>query len=69
VNDSTEASGSKPRSNIKKNRILPAKKENKKEVESVNANPTVRIVLKKEKQIWKPKGKLSDNSLNKTKQI
>ncbi|GJW89991.1 hypothetical protein Tco_0167544 [Tanacetum coccineum] len=27
VNDSTEASGSKPRSNTKKNRILPAKKE------------------------------------------
>ncbi|GJR03525.1 integrase, catalytic region, zinc finger, CCHC-type containing protein [Tanacetum coccineum] len=117
VNDSTEASGSKPRSNTKKNRILPAKKENKKEVEvrlrtnksvwtkvnrvdssisskrvvinsnsesvnsashgmcvvnilnSVNATPTVRIVLNKEKQIWKPKGKLSDNSLNKTKQI
>ncbi|GJS51122.1 putative ribonuclease H-like domain-containing protein [Tanacetum coccineum] len=125
VNDSTEASGSKPRSNTKKNRILPAKKENKKEVEvrlrtnksvwtkvnrvdssisfkrvvinsnsesvcktcnkcvnsanhgmcvvnilnSVNATPTVRTVLNKEKQIWKPKGKLSDNSLNKTKQI
>ncbi|GJZ87469.1 hypothetical protein Tco_0659079 [Tanacetum coccineum] len=99
VNDSTEASGSKPRSNTKKNRILPAKKENKKEVEvrlrtnksvwtkvnrvdssisskrvvinsnsesvnsashgmcvvnilnSVNATPTVRIVLNKEKQI------------------
>ncbi|GJS70560.1 retrovirus-related pol polyprotein from transposon TNT 1-94 [Tanacetum coccineum] len=33
VNESTEASGSKPRSNTKKNRILPAKKENKKEVE------------------------------------
>ncbi|GJV07688.1 hypothetical protein Tco_1345344 [Tanacetum coccineum] len=29
VNDSTEASGSKPRSNTKKNRILPAKKEKK----------------------------------------
>ncbi|GKB50966.1 hypothetical protein Tco_0901719, partial [Tanacetum coccineum] len=117
VNDSTEASGSKPRSNTKKNRILPAKKENKKEVEvrlrtnksvwtkvnrvdssisskrvvinsnsesvnsasngmcvvnvlnSVNATPTVRIVLHNEKQIWKPKGKLSDNSLNTTKQI
>ncbi|GJT17332.1 putative ribonuclease H-like domain-containing protein [Tanacetum coccineum] len=117
VNDSTEASGSKPRSNTKKNRTLPAKKENKKEVEvrlrtnrsvwkkvnrvdssisskrvvinsnsesvnsasngmcvvnvlnSVNATPTVRIVLHNEKQIWKPKGKLSDNSLNKTKQI
>ncbi|GJV10206.1 hypothetical protein Tco_1351747 [Tanacetum coccineum] len=36
---------------------------------SVNATPTVRTVLNKEKQIWKPKGKLSDNSLNKTKQI
>ncbi|GJV20670.1 hypothetical protein Tco_1369690 [Tanacetum coccineum] len=117
VNDSTEASGSKPRSNTKKNRILPAKKENKKEVEvrhrtnrsvwtkvnrvdssisskrvvinsnsesvnsasngmcvvnvlnSVNATPTIRIVLHKDKQIWKPKGKLSDNSFNKTKQI
>ncbi|GJY73942.1 hypothetical protein Tco_0478373, partial [Tanacetum coccineum] len=125
VNTSTEASGSKPRSNTKKNRILPAKSENKKKVEdhprtnksvwtkvnrvdssisskrvvinsnsesmcktcnkclnsashemcvvnilnSVNATPTVKIVLNKEKQIWKPKGKLSDNSLNKTKQI
>ncbi|GKA35402.1 hypothetical protein Tco_0721893 [Tanacetum coccineum] len=36
---------------------------------SVNATPTVKIVLNKGKQIWKPKGKLSDNSLNKTKQI
>ncbi|GJR98681.1 retrovirus-related pol polyprotein from transposon TNT 1-94 [Tanacetum coccineum] len=35
VNDSTEESWSKPRSNTKKNRILPAKKENKKEVESL----------------------------------
>ncbi|GJY22276.1 hypothetical protein Tco_0394842 [Tanacetum coccineum] len=78
VNDSTEASGSKPRSNTNRNRILPTKKENKKEVEvrlrtnnhgmcfvnilnSVNATPTVRIVLNKEKQIWKPKGKLFDN--------
>ncbi|GKA47559.1 integrase, catalytic region, zinc finger, CCHC-type containing protein [Tanacetum coccineum] len=117
VKDSTEASGSKPRSNTKRNRILPAKKENKKEVEvrlrtnksvwtkvnrvdsssrskrvvinsnsesvcktynkcvnsashgmcfvnilnSMNATPTVRIVLNKEKQIWKPKGKMSDN--------
>ncbi|GJS54458.1 retrovirus-related pol polyprotein from transposon TNT 1-94 [Tanacetum coccineum] len=138
VNTSTEASGSKPRSNTKKNRILPAKSENKKKVEdhprtnksvwtkvnrvdsgisskrvvinsnsesmcktcnkclnsashgmcvvnilnSVNVTPTVRIVLNKEKQIWKPKGKmsdnrqvwkpkgkLSDNSLHKTKQI
>ncbi|GJS11965.1 hypothetical protein Tco_0368761 [Tanacetum coccineum] len=125
VNTFTEASGSKPRSNTKKNRILPAKTENKKKVEdhprtnksvwtkvnwvdssisskrvvinsnsdsvcktcnkclisashemcvvnilnSVNATPTVKIVLNKGKQIWKPKGKLSDNSLNKTKQI
>ncbi|GJW32585.1 hypothetical protein Tco_0052617 [Tanacetum coccineum] len=36
---------------------------------SVNATPTVKIVLNKRKQIWKPKGKLSDNSLNMTKQI
>ncbi|GKB28295.1 retrovirus-related pol polyprotein from transposon TNT 1-94 [Tanacetum coccineum] len=125
VNSSTEASGSTPRSNTKKNRILPAKTENKKKVEdhprtnksvwtkvnrvdssisskrvainsnsesvcktcnkclnsanhemcvvnilnSVNATPTVKIVLNKGKQIWKPKGKLSDNSLNKTKQV
>ncbi|GJW56330.1 hypothetical protein Tco_0103061 [Tanacetum coccineum] len=81
VNASTEASGSKPRSNTKKNRILPAKTENKKKVEdhprtnnhemcvvnilnSVNATPTVKIVLNKGKQIWKPKGKLPENSLN-----
>ncbi|GJU40658.1 retrovirus-related pol polyprotein from transposon TNT 1-94 [Tanacetum coccineum] len=127
VNDSTEASGSKPRSNTKKNRILPAKKENKKEVEvhlrtnksvwtkvnwvdssisskrvvinsnsesvcktcnkcvnsashemcvvnilnSVNATSTIKIVLNKgkRKQIWKPKGRLSDNSLYKTKRV
>ncbi|GJV51745.1 hypothetical protein Tco_1447486, partial [Tanacetum coccineum] len=125
VNTSTEASGSKPKSNTKKNRIPPAKTENKKKVEdhpktnksvwtkvnrvdssisskrvvinsnsesvcktcnkclnsashemcvvnilnSVNATPTVKIVLNKGKQIWKPKGKLSDNSLNKTKQV
>ncbi|GJV66526.1 retrovirus-related pol polyprotein from transposon TNT 1-94 [Tanacetum coccineum] len=125
VNASTEASGSKPRSNTKKNRILPAKKENMKKVEvhlrtnksvwtkvnridssisykrvvinsnsesvckmcdkclnsanhekcvvnilsSVNASPTVKRVLNKGKQIWKPKGKLSDNRLNKTKRV
>ncbi|GJT23619.1 hypothetical protein Tco_0893556 [Tanacetum coccineum] len=126
VNTSTEASGSKPRSNTKKNRILPAKTESKKKVEDhprtnksvwikvnrvdssisskcvvinsnsesvcktcnkclkllaihemcvvnilnfVNATPTVKIVLNKGKQIWKPKGKLSNNSLNKTKQV
>ncbi|GJR96430.1 retrovirus-related pol polyprotein from transposon TNT 1-94 [Tanacetum coccineum] len=33
VNSSTEASGSKPRSNTKHNRILPAKSDNKKKVE------------------------------------
>ncbi|GJY83250.1 hypothetical protein Tco_0496626 [Tanacetum coccineum] len=124
-NTSTEASGSKPRSNTKKNRILPAKRENEKKVEdhlrtnksvwtkvnrvdssisyrhvvinsnsesvckmcnkclnsanhemcvvnilsSVNATPTVKIVLNKGKQIWKPKGKLSDNRLNMTKRV
>ncbi|GJT52089.1 retrovirus-related pol polyprotein from transposon TNT 1-94 [Tanacetum coccineum] len=125
VSSSTRASGSKPRSNTKHNRILPAKSVNNKKVEdhprtnksvwtkvnrvdssisskhvvinsnsesvcktcnkclnsanhemcvvnilsSVNATPTVKIVLNKGKQIWKPKGKLFDNSLNKTKQI
>ncbi|GJZ28886.1 hypothetical protein Tco_0573533 [Tanacetum coccineum] len=125
VNTSTEASASKPRSNTKKNRILPAKRENKKKVEdhlrtnksvwtkvnrvdssisyrrvvinsnsesvckmcnkclnsanhemcvvnilsSVNATPTVKIILNKGKQIWKSKGQLSDNSLNKTKRV
>ncbi|GJT63871.1 hypothetical protein Tco_1015351 [Tanacetum coccineum] len=43
VNDSTEASGSKPRSNTKKNRILSAKKENKKEVE---------VHLRTNKSVW-----------------
>ncbi|GJT91918.1 hypothetical protein Tco_1080763 [Tanacetum coccineum] len=33
------------------------------------STPTVKIVLNKGKQIWKPKGKLSNNSLNKTKQV
>ncbi|GJU27572.1 retrovirus-related pol polyprotein from transposon TNT 1-94 [Tanacetum coccineum] len=41
VNTSTEASGSKPRSNTKKNRILPAKTENKKKV---GLNKTVRFI-------------------------
>ncbi|GKF83283.1 hypothetical protein Tco_0244939, partial [Tanacetum coccineum] len=35
----------------------------------VNATPIVRIVSNKEKQIWKPKGKLSDNSLSKTQRV
>ncbi|GJW64274.1 hypothetical protein Tco_0116158 [Tanacetum coccineum] len=125
VSSSTRASGSKPRSNTKHNRILPSKSVNNKKVEDhprtnksvwtkvnqvdysisskrvvinsnsesvcktcnkclnsanhemcvvnilsfVNATPTVKIALNKGNQIWKPKGKLSDNSLNKTKQI
>ncbi|GKF47103.1 hypothetical protein Tco_0136905, partial [Tanacetum coccineum] len=36
---------------------------------SVNATPTVKIILNKGKQIWKPKGKLSDNSLKKAKRV
>ncbi|GJS95557.1 hypothetical protein Tco_0802525 [Tanacetum coccineum] len=36
---------------------------------AVNATPTVKRVLNKGKQIWKPKGKLSDNRLNKTKRV
>ncbi|GJY51171.1 retrovirus-related pol polyprotein from transposon TNT 1-94 [Tanacetum coccineum] len=125
VNSSTEASGSKPRSNTKNNRNLPAKSVNQKTIEdhpmknksvwtkvnrvdssisskrvvinsnsesvckmcnkclmsvnhdmcvlkslnSVNATPTVKIILNKGKQIWKPKGKLSDNSLKKAKRV
>ncbi|GJT57922.1 putative ribonuclease H-like domain-containing protein [Tanacetum coccineum] len=38
-------------------------------LESVNATSTVKIVLNKGKQIWKPKGRLSDNSLCKTKRV
>ncbi|GJT15781.1 retrovirus-related pol polyprotein from transposon TNT 1-94 [Tanacetum coccineum] len=38
VNSSTEASGSKPRSNTKNNRILPAKSDNKKKVEDCLRN-------------------------------
>ncbi|GKC73141.1 retrovirus-related pol polyprotein from transposon TNT 1-94 [Tanacetum coccineum] len=40
-----------------------------KSLNSVNATPTVKIILNKGKQIWKPKGKLSDNSLKKTKRV
>ncbi|GKF41308.1 hypothetical protein Tco_0124650, partial [Tanacetum coccineum] len=36
---------------------------------SVNVTPTARIVLNKTKQIWKPKGRLSDTSLHKTKRV
>ncbi|GJU65532.1 retrovirus-related pol polyprotein from transposon TNT 1-94 [Tanacetum coccineum] len=111
VNSCTDASGSQPRSNTKKNRILPAKSVNKKNVEenprtnksnlktknhvdssisskrtvinlnsytacktcnkcfiyanhdmcavtylhSVNASPSVKNVMRKVKQVWKPK--------------
>ncbi|GJW61974.1 hypothetical protein Tco_0111309 [Tanacetum coccineum] len=36
---------------------------------SVNATPTVKTILNNGKQIWKPKGKLSNNSLNKSKRV
>ncbi|GKF04092.1 hypothetical protein Tco_0034760, partial [Tanacetum coccineum] len=51
VNDSTEASGSSRSHGMCVVNIL----------NYVNATPTVRIVLNKENQIWKPKGKLSKN--------
>ncbi|GJT08004.1 hypothetical protein Tco_0842466 [Tanacetum coccineum] len=57
VSSSTDASRSKPKSNTKKNRILPAK------------IPTVKNSLNKVKQVWKVKGKLSANGLNKAKQV
>ncbi|GKC45810.1 hypothetical protein Tco_1063532, partial [Tanacetum coccineum] len=94
VSSSTRTSGSKPKSNTKHNRILPAKNVNNKKVEDnprtnksvwtkvnrvdcsisskrvfVNATPTVKIILNKGKQIWKPKGKLSDTSLKKAKRV
>ncbi|GJS64338.1 integrase, catalytic region, zinc finger, CCHC-type containing protein [Tanacetum coccineum] len=63
LNNSTEASGSKPRSNTKKNRILPAKKENKEEVEvCLRIN---KIVLNKEKTDLETIRQTVDNSLNK----
>ncbi|GJS49592.1 hypothetical protein Tco_0599713 [Tanacetum coccineum] len=55
VNDSTEASGSKPRSNTKKNRILPAKKENKKEVE---------VRLRTNKSVWTKVNRVDSNSIS-----
>ncbi|GKF12614.1 hypothetical protein Tco_0050540, partial [Tanacetum coccineum] len=77
VNDSTEASGSKP-SISSKRVVINSNSESVNSashgmcvniLNSVNANPTVRIVLNKEKQIWKPKDKLSDNSLSKTQRV
>ncbi|GKD50773.1 hypothetical protein Tco_1279749 [Tanacetum coccineum] len=62
VSSSTDASRSKPRSNTKKNRILPAKSKNKMKVED---HPrTNKSVI-----VWKVKGKLSANGLNKAKQV
>ncbi|GKC48826.1 hypothetical protein Tco_1071571, partial [Tanacetum coccineum] len=52
VNTSTEASGSKPRSNTKKNRIMPAKSENKKKVKDHHRT---------NKWVWKATGKLFTN--------
>ncbi|GJX36030.1 retrovirus-related pol polyprotein from transposon TNT 1-94 [Tanacetum coccineum] len=69
VNESTESKRVKARSNTRKIGSCLHGMCVVNILNSVNATPTVRIVLNKEKQIWKPKGKLSDNSLNKTKQI
>ncbi|GJS75108.1 hypothetical protein Tco_0724989, partial [Tanacetum coccineum] len=64
VNNSTEASGPKPRSNIKNNRILPAKSDNKKKVEDHPRNN--KSNLKQENRVdssigskctWKPTGR------------
>nr|GEW18202.1 retrovirus-related Pol polyprotein from transposon TNT 1-94 [Tanacetum cinerariifolium] len=49
VNSSTEASGSKPRSNTKHNRILPAKSDNKKKVEDHPRN--IKSNLKQENRV------------------
>ncbi|GJZ17230.1 integrase, catalytic region, zinc finger, CCHC-type containing protein [Tanacetum coccineum] len=55
VNSFTEASGSKPRSNTKNNRILPAKSDNKKKVEAHPRNNN------KVQHVWKETGKLFAN--------
>ncbi|GJZ42126.1 hypothetical protein Tco_0589012 [Tanacetum coccineum] len=47
VNSFTEASGSKPRSNIKNNRILPAKSDNKKKIEAHSRNNKCKLKQKK----------------------
>ncbi|GJT03315.1 hypothetical protein Tco_0824484 [Tanacetum coccineum] len=70
VNSSTEASGSKPRSNTKNNRILPAKSDNKKKVEAHPRNNKSKLkqenrvdssISSKLKQVWKATGKLFAN--------
>ncbi|GKB98356.1 hypothetical protein Tco_0984493 [Tanacetum coccineum] len=64
VNNSTEASGPKPRSNIKNNRILPAKSDNKKKIGDHPRNN--KSNLKQENRVdssigskctWKPTGR------------
>ncbi|GJY32284.1 hypothetical protein Tco_0415779 [Tanacetum coccineum] len=55
VNSFTEASGSKPKSNTKNNKILPAKSDKKKKVETHPRNNN------KVKQVWKATGKLFAN--------
>ncbi|GJU78535.1 retrovirus-related pol polyprotein from transposon TNT 1-94 [Tanacetum coccineum] len=64
VSSCTDASGSKPRSNTKKNKILPAKSVNKKKVEEhhrtnkSSLNNTNRVdssISFKLKKVWKPK--------------
>ncbi|GKE99281.1 hypothetical protein Tco_0022632, partial [Tanacetum coccineum] len=77
VSSSTGASESKPKSNTKHNRILPAKSVNKKEVEEHLR--TIKSVWTKVNRVdssisskcvvWKAKGKLSANGLNKAKQV
>nr|GEW34493.1 hypothetical protein [Tanacetum cinerariifolium] len=78
VSSSTEASGSKPRSNTKKNRILPAKSETKKKVEDhhrtnkyrwIKVNRVDSSISLSAKQVSKAKGKLSANVSIKTKQV
>ncbi|GJU73152.1 hypothetical protein Tco_1264557 [Tanacetum coccineum] len=59
VNTSTEASGSKPRGNTKKNRIPPAKTENKKKVE----------VHPRTNKSGNQKGKLSDKQFKQDQEI
>ncbi|GJS97633.1 integrase, catalytic region, zinc finger, CCHC-type containing protein [Tanacetum coccineum] len=68
VNTSTEASESKPRSNTKKNRILPAKTENKKKIWQPKGKLSDNS-LNKTKQVWRPKGNCPDNSIEQDKQV
>ncbi|GJW68099.1 retrovirus-related pol polyprotein from transposon TNT 1-94 [Tanacetum coccineum] len=69
VNSSTVASGSKPRSNKKKNRILPAKSDNKKKVEdhprnnksNLKQENRVDSSISSKRTVWKATGKLFAN--------